>query len=98
MTGTEHAVYLSNASQDADVAAQPSALRAGAEPRERAHISYVSWVQNWDRFRAALESPGPSYKQLNVWGRQRELPQVPPRTFRQWYLANRLKKRTGKRK
>ena len=29
------------------------------------------------------------YNPFNVWGRQREVPQVPHSTFRQWYLANR---------
>jgi len=33
------------------------------------------------------------YNRLNPWGKQRELPQVPPATFRQWYISNRLKKR-----
>lgn len=32
------------------------------------------------------------YNRLNAWGRQRELPRVPPRTFREWYLANRVRK------
>src|SRR5436190_930916 len=29
------------------------------------------------------------YNPLNAWGRQREVPGAPKRTFRQWYLANR---------
>ena len=29
------------------------------------------------------------YTPLNPWGRQREVPSSPPRTFRQWYLENR---------
>ena len=29
------------------------------------------------------------YNPFNAWGRQREVPQVPHSTFRQWYLANR---------
>ena len=58
-------------------------------------------------YRAAMSATGAGleylphflvYNRLNAWGKQRELPQVPPRTFRQWYLANRLKRRAGKRK
>ena len=37
------------------------------------------------------------YNPLNAWGKQRDLPRVPPTTFRQWYLANRLKKPARKR-
>ena len=29
------------------------------------------------------------YNPFNAWGRQRELPQAPAQTFRQWYLKNR---------
>jgi L-lactate dehydrogenase complex protein LldF len=29
------------------------------------------------------------YNPFNAWGRQREVPGVPPMTFRQWYLKNR---------
>ena len=56
-------------------------------------------------YRAAVEAAGSgveylprfmTYNRLNAWGRQREIPQAPPYTFRQWYLKNRLKKR-GKR-
>ncbi|MGO9802824.1 MAG: lactate utilization protein B [Steroidobacteraceae bacterium] len=58
-------------------------------------------------YRAAMSAAGVGaeylphflvYNRLNAWGKQRELPQVPPATFRQWYLANRLKKRAAKRK
>ena len=31
------------------------------------------------------------YNRLNAWGRQREVPQAAPFTFRQWYLENRAK-------
>jgi L-lactate dehydrogenase complex protein LldF len=34
------------------------------------------------------------YSRLNAWGRQREVPDAPAQTFRQWYLANRGKKRS----
>jgi L-lactate dehydrogenase complex protein LldF len=34
------------------------------------------------------------YNRLNAWGRQREVPVAPPTTFRQWYIANRVKKAT----
>jgi L-lactate dehydrogenase complex protein LldF len=33
------------------------------------------------------------YNKLNAWGRQREVPQAPAMTFRQWYLANRAGKK-----
>ncbi len=33
------------------------------------------------------------YSRLNAWGRQREVPQAPASTFRQWYLENRGKKK-----
>jgi len=33
------------------------------------------------------------YNRLNAWGRQREVPQAPASTFRQWYLKNRQKKK-----
>ncbi|NJO03633.1 MAG: lactate utilization protein [Bacteroidia bacterium] len=29
------------------------------------------------------------YNRLNAWGRQRELPEVPKQSFREWYLKNR---------
>jgi L-lactate dehydrogenase complex protein LldF len=29
------------------------------------------------------------YSRLNAWGRQREVPQAPRITFRQWYLEHR---------
>ena len=32
------------------------------------------------------------YNPLNAWGRQREVPGAPSRTFRQWYLENRKPK------
>ena len=32
------------------------------------------------------------YSRLNAWGRQREVPEAPPSTFRQWYLKNRAKR------
>jgi L-lactate dehydrogenase complex protein LldF len=37
------------------------------------------------------------YSRLNAWGKQREVPEAPPATFRQWYLANRAKKGKGPR-
>ena len=52
-------------------------------------------------YRAAVETAGSSidylprlmiYSRLNAWGRQREVPEAPPLTFRQWYLQNRGKK------
>jgi len=59
-------------------------------------------------YRAALEAAGAGveylphfllYGRFNAWGKQRELPQVPPATFRQWYLSNRVKARNrGSRK
>jgi L-lactate dehydrogenase complex protein LldF len=54
-------------------------------------------------YRAAVEAAGSgveylprfmTYSRLNAWGRQREVPQAPPYTFRQWYLKNRRKKRS----
>ncbi len=57
-------------------------------------------------YRAAVEAAGAGvahlprfmmYSRLNAWGRQREVPQAPPATFRQWYLANRAKKKGGSR-
>ena len=57
-------------------------------------------------YRAAVEAAGAGvahlprfmmYSRLNAWGRQREVPQAPPATFRQWYLANRGKKKGGSR-
>ena len=56
-------------------------------------------------YRAAVEALGASvehlprfmlYNPLNAWGRQREVPQAPASTFRQWYLKNRTK--AGERK
>jgi L-lactate dehydrogenase complex protein LldF len=53
-------------------------------------------------YRAAVEAAGTGignlprfmmYSRLNAWGRQREVPAAPIRTFRQWYLENRAKKR-----
>jgi len=52
-------------------------------------------------FRAAVEAAGAGveylprvmlYNRLNAWGKQREVPQAPPQTFRQWWLAQRAKK------
>ena len=52
-------------------------------------------------YRAAVETAGASlehlprfmmYSRLNAWGRQREVPEAPPSTFRQWYLKNRAKR------
>ena len=57
-------------------------------------------------YRAAVEAAGAGvahlprfmmYNRLNAWGRQREVPEAPPATFRQWYLANRAKKGGGSR-
>jgi L-lactate dehydrogenase complex protein LldF len=31
------------------------------------------------------------YSRLNAWGRHREMPAVPARTFRRWYIENRRK-------
>jgi L-lactate dehydrogenase complex protein LldF len=31
------------------------------------------------------------YNRVNAWGRQREVPDAPTSTFRQWYLKNRSK-------
>jgi L-lactate dehydrogenase complex protein LldF len=57
-------------------------------------------------YRTAVEAAGTSvahlprfllYNPLNTWGRQRDVPQAPPYTFRQWYLEHRTKKEeTGK--
>jgi L-lactate dehydrogenase complex protein LldF len=56
-------------------------------------------------YRAAVEALGASvehlprfmlYNPLNAWGRQRDIPQAPASTFRQWYLKNRTK--AGERK
>jgi L-lactate dehydrogenase complex protein LldF len=56
-------------------------------------------------YRAAVEAAGAGvehlprfmmYNRLNAWGRQREVPETPQSTFRQWYLKNRAKK-AGKR-
>ena len=57
-------------------------------------------------YRAAVEAAGAGvahlprfmmYNRLNAWGRQREVPEAPPATFRQWYLANRARKKGGAR-
>ena len=32
------------------------------------------------------------YNPFNAWGRQREVPDAPKATFRQWYLKNRVAK------
>ena len=57
-------------------------------------------------YRAAVEAAGAGvahlprfmmYNRLNAWGRQREVPEAPPATFRQWYLANRAKNKGGSR-
>jgi len=54
-------------------------------------------------FRAAVDAAGAGvehlprfmmYNRLNAWGRQREVPQAPPLTFRQWYLKHRAKPRS----
>ena len=51
-------------------------------------------------YRAAVETAGAGvehlprfmlYNRLNAWGLQREVPQAPPSTFRQWYLEHRVK-------
>ena len=53
-------------------------------------------------YRAAVGTAGTSmehlprfmlYNRLNAWGRQREVPEAPQFTFREWYLKNRVKKR-----
>jgi L-lactate dehydrogenase complex protein LldF len=55
-------------------------------------------------YRAAVDAVGAGverlprfmlYNPLNAWGRQRDVPQAPTSTFRQWYLKNRTSK--GKR-
>ncbi len=38
------------------------------------------------------------YSRFNAWGRQREVPDAPTQTFRQWYVENRAKKGKGKGK
>jgi L-lactate dehydrogenase complex protein LldF len=52
-------------------------------------------------YRAAVDAAGAGvehlprfmmYNRLNAWGRQREVPEAPPSTFRQWYLEHRGKK------
>ena len=51
-------------------------------------------------YRAAVETAGAGvehlprfmlYNRLNAWGLQREVPQAPSSTFRQWYLEHRVK-------
>ena len=53
-------------------------------------------------YRAAVGTAGTSlehlprfmlYNRLNAWGRQREVPEAPQFTFREWYLKHRVKKR-----
>jgi L-lactate dehydrogenase complex protein LldF len=52
-------------------------------------------------YRAALAATGTAiddlprfaiYNWFNPWGRQREVPQPPTKTFRQWYIENRTKR------
>ncbi|MGA8055030.1 MAG: lactate utilization protein B [Burkholderiales bacterium] len=52
-------------------------------------------------YRAAVEAAGAGaeylprfmlYNRLNPWGRQREVPEAPAATFRQWYVKNRGKR------
>ena len=38
------------------------------------------------------------YNPLNAWGRQREVPGAPKQTFRQWYLENRAKPSSPRRR
>jgi L-lactate dehydrogenase complex protein LldF len=58
-------------------------------------------LSNPKLYRAAVEGAGAGiehlprflmYSRFNAWGRQREVPEAPPSTFRQWYLKNRGKK------
>jgi L-lactate dehydrogenase complex protein LldF len=58
-------------------------------------------LSNPKLYRAAVETAGASiehlprfmmYNPLNAWGRQRQVPEAPPSTFRQWYLKNRGKR------
>jgi L-lactate dehydrogenase complex protein LldF len=53
-------------------------------------------------YRAAVEAVDKSvgllprfmiYNPLNAWGRQRDVPEAPAQTFRQWYVRNRGKKK-----
>jgi L-lactate dehydrogenase complex protein LldF len=55
-------------------------------------------------YRAAVEAAGAGvehlprfmlYNRMNTWGLQREVPAAPAQTFRQWYIENRMKKRSG---
>jgi L-lactate dehydrogenase complex protein LldF len=32
------------------------------------------------------------YSRLNVWGKERELPEIPRESFKQWYKRNNPKK------
>ena len=57
-------------------------------------------LSNPKLYRVAVEAAGAGierlprfmmYNKLNAWGRQREVPDAPTRTFRQWYIANRVK-------
>ena len=56
-------------------------------------------------YRAAVDGAGAGiehlprflmYNRLNAWGRQREVPEAPPQTFRQWYLKNRSKRMSSR--
>jgi L-lactate dehydrogenase complex protein LldF len=56
-------------------------------------------------YRAAVSAAGTGvghlprfmmYNRLNAWGRQREVPQAPPQSFRQWYLEHRTRKGANK--
>jgi L-lactate dehydrogenase complex protein LldF len=58
-------------------------------------------LSNPKLYRAAAEGAGAGiehlprfaiYSRLNAWGKQREVPDAPQVTFRQWYLENRGKK------
>ncbi len=58
-------------------------------------------LSNPKLYRAAVEGAGAGiehlprfmmYSRFNAWGRQREVPDAPQYTFRQWYLKNRGKK------
>ena len=58
-------------------------------------------LSNPKLYRAAVEGAGAGiehlprftmYSRFNAWGKQREVPDAPQFTFRQWYLKNRGKK------
>ena len=62
-------------------------------------------LSNPKLYRIAVEAAGAGierlprfmmYNKLNAWGRQREVPSSPTATFRQWYVANRAKKKKKK--